>query len=209
MSPYLPTMPRWPRRKARWNHNIHYHRRVLDAVPEGGRVLDVGCGEGLLTRELAAKASHVVGLDRDAASLDLARATTSAANVAYVRADLMRAPFEPESFDAVVSVAALHHMGTEAGLTRMRDLVRPGGVIAVIGLAASAHPIDHLYDLAGAIWTRILKLTRAYWEHAAPKVWDTPDSYGEVRRTAERCLPGVRFRRLVLWRYGLVWRRPG
>ena len=120
-----------------------------------------------------------------------------------------RAPFELESFDAVVSVAALHHMGTEAGLTRMRDLVRPGGVIAVIGLAASARPIDHFYDLAGAIWTRILKLTRTYWEHAAPKVWDTSDSYREVRRTAERCLPGVRFRRLVLWRYGLVWRRPG
>jgi 2-polyprenyl-3-methyl-5-hydroxy-6-metoxy-1,4-benzoquinol methylase len=201
-------MAGWRRRAARWNHNVHYHRLVLDAVPGGGRVLDVGCGEGVLTRELAAKASRVVGLDLDRASIDLARTTTAAANVDYVRADLMRHPFEPESFDAVVSVAALHHIGTEAGLMRMRELVRPGGVIAVVGLAASASPIDQLWDLAGAVWTRVLRLTRTWWEHAAPKVWDTPDSYREVRRSAERVLPGVRFRRLLLWRYALVWRKP-
>ena len=201
-------MARWRRREARWNHNIHYHRLLLDAVPHGGRVLDVGCGEGMLTRELAGRASQVVGLDIDPASIDLARATTVAANITYVCADLMRHPFEPGSFDAVVSVAALHHIGTEAGLLRMRDLIRPGGVIAVVGLASSTGPVDPLWDLGGAVWTRILKLTRTYWEHAAPKVWDTPDSYRQVRHIAERCLPGVRYRRLVLWRYVLIWRKP-
>ena len=201
-------MARWRRREARWNHNIHYHRLLLDAVPHGGRVLDVGCGEGMLTRELAGRASQVVGLDIDPASIDLARATTVAGNITYVCADLMRHPFEPGSFDAVVSVAALHHIGTEAGLLRMRDLVRPGGVIAVVGLASSTGPVDPLWDLGGAVWTRILKLTRTYWEHAEPKVWDMPDSYRQVRHIAERRLPGVRYRRLVLWRYVLIWRKP-
>ena len=202
-------MGRWRKREGRWNHNIHYHRLLLAAVPPGGRVLDVGCGEGMLTRELAAKASHVVGLDIDPASVELARATTSAANIDYLCADLMRHPFAPEGFDAIVSVAALHHLGTEAGLERMRALVRPGGVIGVIGLASSRRPVDHLWDLGGAIWTRVLQLTRTYWEHAAPKAWDMPDSYRTVRQIAERCLPGVRYRRLALWRYALIWRKPG
>ena len=38
-----------------WNHNIHYHRLILDAVPPGARrALDVGCGEGTLARQLRA-----------------------------------------------------------------------------------------------------------------------------------------------------------
>jgi len=36
----------------RWNHNIHYHRRILGAIPENAqRALDVGCGEGMLARD--------------------------------------------------------------------------------------------------------------------------------------------------------------
>jgi hypothetical protein len=43
----------------RWNHDIHYHPVVLAAVPEGcRRALDVGCGEGQLTRELQPRVQH-------------------------------------------------------------------------------------------------------------------------------------------------------
>jgi 2-polyprenyl-3-methyl-5-hydroxy-6-metoxy-1,4-benzoquinol methylase len=48
----------------RWNHNIHYYPLVLAAVPAGcRRALDVGCGEGQLTRELAVRVPEVVGID--------------------------------------------------------------------------------------------------------------------------------------------------
>ena len=47
----------------RWNHNTHYYPLVLAAVPDGcRRALDVGCGEGLLTRELAVRVPEVVGI---------------------------------------------------------------------------------------------------------------------------------------------------
>lgn len=194
--------------EVRWNHNIHYHRLLIEGVPRGGRILDVGCGEGMLTRELAARASAVVGLDVDAASIDLARATTSAANVEYVCADLMHHPFELGSFDAVVSVAVLHHLGTEAGLLRMRDLVRPGGMLGAIGLASNEWPRDIPWAVAGAVGSRWLQLSRRYWEHSAPKVWDSPDSFRAVRHLAQRCLPGAHFRRLLLWRFAIMWRKP-
>ena len=66
--------PLRPRRDPEpWNHNIHYHRVVLAAAPGScRRALDVGCGEGLLTRRLRARSEVVVGLDRDRRSIALA-----------------------------------------------------------------------------------------------------------------------------------------
>jgi len=49
-----------------WNHNLHYHRVIFDAVLPGcEQALDVGCGTGALTRRLRRLVPHVTGIDRD------------------------------------------------------------------------------------------------------------------------------------------------
>jgi ubiquinone/menaquinone biosynthesis C-methylase UbiE len=66
-------------RPRRWNHNLHYHRVILDAVPPGcRRSLDVGCGEGMLVRDLRSVVPHVTGIDRDAAASGGRERTTTA-----------------------------------------------------------------------------------------------------------------------------------
>ena len=193
----------------RWNHNIHYHSLLLRALPPGAeQVLDVGCGEGLLARALSSQVAHVTALDLDAPTLELARRHAAAANIDYVTADFLTHPFEPASFDAIVSVAAIHHMGTAAALERMRGLLRPGGTVAVVGLARSQYPADLVFDVAGAIGTRVHQLTKPYWETSAPKLWPPPETFAETRRIAISTLPGARYRRHVLWRYSLVWKKP-
>jgi len=194
----------------RWSHNLHFHPFVLAAAPACcARALDVGCGAGALTRELRSISGRVVGIDRDLPSIELAR-SHGGEGVDYVLGDFLEHPFEPASFDLVASVAALHQMDTEAGLTRMASLVRPGGVLVVVGLARSRQFGDFALDVAGAVATRVYShiLRKHYWEHNAPKVWPPPLSYAELRRTATRLLPGVEYRRHVLWRYSLVWTRP-
>ena len=85
-------------RPARWNHNLHYHRVILAAVPDGARrSLDVGCGEGMLARDLRRLVAHVTGIDRDAASIDVARREDGGTGVEYVVGDFMTHPFEPGS----------------------------------------------------------------------------------------------------------------
>lgn len=193
----------------RWNHNIHHHSVVLDALPAGcGRVLDVGCGEGLLALALSDRVERVTAIDRDAPTLELARRHAGAGNIDHVLGDVLAYPFAPASFDAVVSVAVLHHLGIEAGLERMTELLRPGGLLVVVGLAATRSPIDASFDLAGAVATRLLKRTKTYREVSAPMIWPIPHTYGQVRRVARRLLPGARYRRHVLWRYSLVWTKP-
>jgi 2-polyprenyl-3-methyl-5-hydroxy-6-metoxy-1,4-benzoquinol methylase len=193
----------------RWNHNIHYHPLILSAIPDGcERALDVGCGEGILARELSRVVAHVSAIDVDAPIIAAARQEDAGAGVEYLHGDFLTHVFEPASFDAVVSVAALHHMEAAAALDRMRILLRPGGILAVVGLAASRYPADLSADLAGAIAHRWHKATRGYWEHRAPIAWPPPETYAGMRAIAERGLPGVRYRRHLLWRYSLSWTKP-
>lgn len=199
-----------PMSTERWNHNLHFHPLILAAVQADAHcALDVGCGEGILTRELRAVCERVVGIDLDRPSIELARAQ-GGEGVEYVLGDFLEHAFEPASFDLIASVAALHHMEAATGLARMASLVRPGGVVVVVGLARTRGLTDLAFDVAGAVATRVHEhvLGKRYWEHDAPKVWPPPLCYSELRRTAERVLPGVRYRRHVLWRYSLVWRRP-
>ena len=193
---------------APWNHNIHYHRVILGAVPAGcRRALDVGCGEGMLARELRSVVPQVVALDSDGPVIERARKLDTGAGVEYVRGDFLRSGFAPESFDLIASVATLHHMNAAAALGRMRELLRPGGTLAVVGLASS-RPGDWPADIAGVFAHRALKARRGYLAVNAPTIWPPPETYAQMRRLAAEILPGVRYRRHLLWRYSLIWTKP-
>lgn len=193
----------------RWNHNIHYHPLVLSAVPAGcERALDVGCGEGMLARELRRVVPQVTAIDADGPIISAARQQDAGAGVEYLHGDFLSYEFEPASFGAIVCVAALHHMDATAALDRMRLLLRPGGTLVVVGLAASRYPADLPAELGGVLAHRWYKATRTYQEVTAPLVWPLPETYAGMRRMAQRMLPGARYRRHLLWRYSLSWTKP-
>lgn len=192
-----------------WNANIHYHSLLVEAIPPGARrVLDVGCGDGILSAHLIRTGiPHVVGLDLDGQVLERARARYIGIPIEWRQGDLFDVPFEAGSFEAVVSVASLHHMAAEAALGRFADLVKPGGVVAVVGLAA-----NDWWDLPYAVVAHtsqlVLRFARGHWEHSASMVWPPPATYLEMKRIARRVLPGVRYRRHLLGRYSLIWTKP-
>ena len=193
---------------APWNHNIHYHSLVLSTVPDGcQRGLDVGCGEGGLARELRQVVPHVLAIDCDGPVIDRAREQDNGAGVEYVTGDFLAYDLRPGSFDVIVSVAALHHMDPAAALSRMRQLLRPGGRLAVVGLARSRLR-DLPADVAGVVGHRVLLVGKKFQEVNAPTIWPPPQTYAQVRRIASDTLPGVRYRRHLLWRYSLIWSKP-
>lgn len=193
----------------RWNHNTHYHRLVIATIPDGaGRALDVGCGEGMLVRELRRHVPEVVGIDLDQVSIDQAEVQNNDdAGAEFVLGDFLTHPFEPASFDFVTTVATLHHVDADIGLSRIRDLLRPGGVMCVVGLAR-AQLRDLPLELASVLAHRYLLLSRKYWQHPSPTVWPPPETYASMRRIATELLPGARFQRHLLWRYSLTWTKP-
>ena len=123
--------------------------RILARIQRGGRVLELGCGAGLVSAELARRA-RVVGLDRSAVQLSLTRA--NAPQSALVRADIAEAAFRPCSFDAIVAFWTLIHVQRDrhpAVLARIHEWLRPTGVFAAT-LGTSDSPEDVEEDFFGA-----------------------------------------------------------
>lgn len=194
----------------RWNSNIEYHALVARSIPDEAKdVLDIGCGEGMLSRRLRRNHAQVTGIDADPRSIDLAREQSDRnLGITYLCEDFNDHPFADESFDAIVSVATLHHLDARAGLRRMSSLLRPGGTLVVIGLARSRIPCDLGWEAVSALTFLPHRLVRKRWEHPSPMVWPPPHTYGELRTLSTEVLPGSRFRRHLQWRYSLVWTKP-
>lgn len=194
----------------RWNLNIHYHRAILGvAPPPGSHALDVGCGEGLLTFDLAARGLQVIGIDPHEPSIERATADPAADERSeFVCADFFAHEFEPQTFDLVASSAMLHHVDAAQALRRMRQLVRPSGFIAIVGFAQPADLHDRAFSAAGALVKRAHQIRGDYWEHHAPICWPPPLNSDQMASLGSRELPGSTFRRLMSNRYSLIWRAP-
>jgi 2-polyprenyl-3-methyl-5-hydroxy-6-metoxy-1,4-benzoquinol methylase len=195
--------------KPPWNHNIHYHRLVLRAMRRPcGRALDVGCGQGLLTRKLASQTDHVTGIDLDGNALAYAVAASDAdGRIDYVHGDAMLHPFADESFDFIVAVATLHHLPLEPALTRFKASLKPGGVLAVIGLFRSESALDYAVAAVAIPASFILRALRGHADVGAP-VRDPDETFAEIRAATRAILPGAILRIRLLFRYALVWRKP-
>src|SRR5262249_46151371 len=106
-------------------------------VPRDAKCLDLGCGGGDVSRELARLApdGQVLGMDLDGTELEVARAEAVAAgvdNVEYRTADVMDAPQDGRRYDLVYVRFLLTHLTDPAGaLDNVMRQLAPGGVVVV------------------------------------------------------------------------------
>jgi 2-polyprenyl-3-methyl-5-hydroxy-6-metoxy-1,4-benzoquinol methylase len=192
-----------------WNHNIHYHDLVLRSAPGlCRRVLDVGCGAGLLARRLAEQYEEIVTIDADHGVISRAQtASTANARIRFVEGDVMTHPFPNGSFDFIAAVAVLHHLPLGLALTRFQNLLRPGGVLAVVRLYRAHTLEDYAWSAAAFPASWMLRCVRRRVEVAAP-VQEPKETLHEIRSVCDRLLPGAVFRRRLLFRYSITWRKP-
>ena len=115
----------------------------LVSVDASDRVLDVGCGPGVLSAQLTTQAGHVTGVDFSAAMI--AEAQRLHPGIDFQVANAEELPFEDGSFDvAVVNYCAHHLARPDKAFGEIRRVLRPDGRLAVV------HPIQALQPSWGS-----------------------------------------------------------
>ena len=109
---------------------------MADGLPPNPRILDIGCGPGMQTLELAnVSGSFVTALDLHLPFLQelRGRATTNgfAAQIATVNASMSALPFQEASFDLIWSEGAMYFLGFREALSRWQCTLAPHGYIVV------------------------------------------------------------------------------
>lgn len=173
-------------------------------------VLDVACGTGALTLDLAKVVRRVTGLDLTPAMLDQARtlqAETGATNVEWVQADALPLPFADGAFTLTVTRASFHHIDDPAAiLAEMRRVTASGGRVVVSDLTPApgkgatfdemerlrdpshvhALPTETLRAIGRAAGLQELYVESSTFETPLERVLATsfpgPDALDEVRR---------------------------
>lgn len=128
----------------------------LDLGP-GRRVLDVGCGSGETTLELAATGAEAVGVDISRPLLEVARRRSQGvANVSFVEADAQTQAFEPGSFDAIFSrFGVMFFADPDAAFANLSRALKPGGELAFV----CWRPISDGNELMGLPMRAVLERT--------------------------------------------------
>jgi len=194
------------------------------------RVLEAGCGSGVLTLKLAKQVDSIVGVDISPSMIKLAKFHQSRLkikNVEFIVADLETLPFGKGTFDFIVSYIAIHCTHMETVLPALTGLIKPGGRMVICDLVTShprleASPLWQMlrvirnvpnyirsYDLR-TMWRIVSFEMKPAWiryvcDDKNKKF--TPESFREIY---SRLLPGCRFERnpKTPWKGVVFWEAP-
>ena len=121
-------------------------------------------------------------------------------------------PLAPAGYDAVTALSSLHHLPLRPGLGRLAGLLRPGGVLVVVGLYRLATPPTRAggrpAPANAAVGVVLAPRRRAGSRTSGMPAPAGRTSWPDIRAAARELVPGAQVRRHLFWRYSLLWHRP-
>ena len=177
----------------------------------GGSALDVACGSGKLTAEVARIAGHgghAVGLDFSAQMLEIARREHP--GIEFIEGDALDLPFDDATFDATTIAFGLRNLADPVrGLREMLRVIRPGGHAVVLEFVRPPHgPVGGAYRIYLRTLLPVIGGLLSGKPDAYRYLSDTVDSYrtpGELGDMAMRAgWTDVRFTALAMGTVGLL-----
>ena len=139
----------------------HYFRfRNLGKLvePAEGKILDIGCADGTVTKFILeqSRASLVVGIDALQGSVDYAQKRFKTKKLKFLTADAEKLPFEKEEFEAVFCLDSIEHfLNPEKAIREMKRVLKKNGYLVIL-----VHTNSFLFRI---IWF--------FWENTRGWVW--------------------------------------
>jgi SAM-dependent methyltransferase len=115
-----------PAGKLRWARRV---KMLSGHLKPEMTVLELGCGTGYFTRELARSGADIVAIDVSPELLEIARTNCSAPNVRYEIQNAYALTYSNATFDSVVGSSVLHHLEIEEAVREIYRALKPGGTI--------------------------------------------------------------------------------
>lgn len=104
-------------------------QKIREVKGSSCQILDIGCGAGFLTNQLAKDGHEVTGIDCSETSLQVAQAEDTTQSVRYLKQDAFALDFAPESFDVICAMDFLEHIEDPRRLLQIvSPLLKPGGL---------------------------------------------------------------------------------
>jgi 2-polyprenyl-3-methyl-5-hydroxy-6-metoxy-1,4-benzoquinol methylase len=116
-----------PAGKLRWARRCRLFTEFIGN--NKNNVLEIGCGTGLFTKELAATDNTITAIDISSELIEKAKARIKSNNVHFVVANAYDTGFKSGSFEYIVGSSSLHHLNVDAALNEFIRLLKPGGKI--------------------------------------------------------------------------------
>jgi 2-polyprenyl-3-methyl-5-hydroxy-6-metoxy-1,4-benzoquinol methylase len=155
---------------------IHWMPRIRNIIAQarqcGGRVLEVGCGYGMLSLELARNGIDVTGIDLSGEHIAVAERycdentfTDGFGSLKYLRGDIMEAEFGLESFDAVIFFRSFHHMSRpDEVMDKVRSILKTKGRLIL------SEPVRSHFTRESALFAAMVRLMLPTWESYPEKL---------------------------------------
>ncbi|WP_373895084.1 class I SAM-dependent methyltransferase [Virgibacillus natechei] len=146
----------WDNRAHLWNErsvNMWDNGSRKDIIPfvenhvkEGGKILDIGCGDGYGSYKLYKAGYDVVGVDISSEMITLAKERTMHEDIPFSQGDVSDMSFENESFDAIMAINVLEWTESPAkALDELKRIVKKDGLLCVGILGPTAGPRMNSY----------------------------------------------------------------
>lgn len=138
-------MKRNPFVLARYENVIALLKRSCDL--KQSKVLDVGCGDGVLTYLLRKEGVQASGLDYSHEAIAFAQEKTKGLDIDYQQGSAYELPYDDNTFDAVVSSDVIEHLqDVNAYLDEIKRVVKPGGIIVLsTPIRYTEKPLDSMH----------------------------------------------------------------
>ncbi len=155
---------------------LHWQPRIDKIIgiasQSGGQVLELGCGCGMLSLEMARHGLQVTGVDLSPVSIEVANEYREAnpfgegfGRLKYICGDFEELEFPKESYDSVVFFRSLHHFpNTSAVMARTKRILKPGGNLII------SEPIRSHFNRDSARMAALLRLVLPTWVPAGEKL---------------------------------------